>query len=126
MIQHGIAPFYECSSSGDKRFSAFYARLRSFGNRSIEEIYQAAKIFEDGSTNLNWKQAKGRKPINAINCRILYAFLWRQYITENPELVEILQQQTGLSDIYGEENHCCQATELWEIRAAAIAVGLHS
>ena len=52
MIKHGTAPFWECSSKGDKRFSAFYARV---DGRSIEEQYQAAKIFEDGSTGLTWR-----------------------------------------------------------------------
>jgi hypothetical protein len=52
MIQHGTAPFLECSSRGDRRFSAFAARIKSRGNKSIEEIYQAAKRFEDGSTGL--------------------------------------------------------------------------
>lgn len=52
MVRHGEAPFLECSSRGDQRFSAFSARLRSQGGRSIEEVYQAAKVFEDGSTGL--------------------------------------------------------------------------
>jgi hypothetical protein len=53
VIRFGIAPFLECSSKGDKRFSAFSARIIALDNRSIEEIYQAAKIFVDGTSNLN-------------------------------------------------------------------------
>lgn len=47
MIKHGFAPFLECSTKGDRRFSAFCAHIRSRNNQSIEEIYQAAKIFDD-------------------------------------------------------------------------------
>lgn len=63
MIKVGESPFLECSSKGDKRFSAFYARLKLF-NKTIEELYQSSKIFEDGTTNLSIKDAKGRKAIN--------------------------------------------------------------
>jgi hypothetical protein len=42
MIQHGAAPFLECSSRGDRRFSAFAARIKRRANKSIEEIYQGA------------------------------------------------------------------------------------
>jgi len=62
MIRYGSSPFLECSSRGDRRFSAFSARIRQRGNRSIEALYQAAKIFEDGSTGLSWRAAKGGKP----------------------------------------------------------------
>ena len=79
MIKHGEAPYLECSSRGDKRFSAFYARLKIYGNKSIEEIYQARKIFEDGSTGLTWRQAKGRKPVNVDEVRRLYSCLWDNY-----------------------------------------------
>lgn len=72
MIQHGEAPFLECSSRGDKRFSAFYARIKKYGNKTIEELYQAAKVFEDGSTGLTWREAKGRKAVNAEETARLY------------------------------------------------------
>jgi hypothetical protein len=113
MIWHGQPPFLECSSLGDKRFSAFYARVNG---RSIEEQYQGAKQFEDGSTGLNWRQAKGRRCINEEQVRQLYSDLWNQYIAENIHLVDILLQQTGLADSYGRPNSVCQATELWRIR----------
>lgn len=116
MIRHGEAPFLECSSKGDKRFSAFYARLSLFGGRSIETVYQASKVFEDGSTNLHWRQAKGRKAVNANECERLYALLWDQYIKENLDLLPVLKAATGLSDAFGTPGHCCQATELWRIR----------
>ncbi len=45
MLAHGSAPFLECSTRGDKRFSAFCARIKGRENRTIESIYQAAKEF---------------------------------------------------------------------------------
>jgi hypothetical protein len=113
MIKHGQAPYLECSSRGDRRFSAFYAQVNG---RSIETIYQASKIFEDGSTGLSWKQAKGRRATNMAECARLYSALWDQYIAEHPELLSVLLNASGVSDIFGQSGHCCQATELWRIR----------
>lgn len=84
MIYHGKAPFLECSSAGDKRFSAYYARIKGRGNRSIEEIYQAAKVFSCGATGLSIKEARGKRPINIRECHALYGNLWDEYIQENP------------------------------------------
>lgn len=116
MIRHGIPPFLECSSRGDRRFSAFSARIRARGGRSIEEIYQAAKRFEDGSTGLTWREAKGRRAVNQQEVAALYARLWDEYVSENPHLLPVLRAANGLSDIFGQADHCCQATELWRIR----------
>jgi len=117
MVRHGTAPFLECSTRGDRRFSAFAARIRGRGNRSIEEIYQAAKVFEDGSTGLSWREAKGRKAVNAAEVRALYGRLWDEYIAENPHLLPVLKAASGLSDMFGQPGHACQATELWRIRS---------
>jgi hypothetical protein len=116
MIRHGSPPFLECSSKGDARLSAFSARLRSHGGRSIEEIYQAAKIFEDGATGLTWKEAKGRRAVNMDEVRALYGRLWDAYIAENPHLLDVIREASGLSDIFGQQGNACQATELWRIR----------
>jgi len=118
MIQHGVAPFLECSSKGDHRFSAFYARVNG---RSIEEQYQAAKIFADGRTGLSWQEAKGLKAVNQEELAKLYSKLWDQYIAEHPELLEVLKQASGLSDVFGQSGHACQATELWRIRCNSIS-----
>lgn len=113
MIKHGVAPFLECSSRGDRRFSAFYAKVNG---KSIEEVYQASKEFEDGTTGLHWKAAKGRKAINMRECAEIYSILWDDYMDEHPELLPILKQASGLSDMFGQPGHVCQATELWRIR----------
>lgn len=113
MIRHGIAPYLECSSKGDKRFSAFYARVNG---DSIEHRYQAFKVFPDGSTGLTWQEAKGKAPINLQECLSFYSSLWDLYIQQNPELSQVLKDATGVSDIFGQTGRCCQATELWRIR----------
>lgn len=121
MIKHGQPPYLECSSKGDKRFSAYSARIKARGLKSIEEIYQAAKVFEGGLTGLHPRMAKGRFAENQAECTALYAKLWDEYIAENPELLEPLLKATGLSDIFGQPGHVCQATELWRIRNEQIS-----
>lgn len=117
MIQHGQPPYLECSSAGERRLSAFYARLKCYDGKSIEEIYQASKVFIDGSTGLHWKSAKGRSDIkNREVVRNLYSKLWDWYIDENPDLLTIIQNASGLQDKFGQKGHVCQATELWRIR----------
>lgn len=111
MIRHGVAPYLECSSRGDKRFSAFYARPSSLGGKSIEEAYQAMKVFADGTTGLSWKEAKGRKAVNVLECGIAYATWWQEWVTEQ-QLLPVLQAASGLSDIFGQSGHVCQATTL--------------
>lgn len=122
MINHGVEPFLECSSAGDSRFSALHARVSRRGNLTIEQIYQAAKVFEDGSTGLSWRKAKGRKAVNAAETRALYSTLWDEYIEENRHLILVLQRATGVSDRYGQAGHACQATELWRIRAESLGL----
>lgn len=119
MFKIGKAPYYECSSKGDKRFSAFWARIKGRGGKSIEEIYQAAKVLEDGSTNLTWRQAKGKKAVNKSEVRKLYSQLWDEYMDENPKFINVIMDQSGLSDIYGKKGNACQADELWRIRKEA-------
>lgn len=113
MLTYGKEPFLECSSRGDKRFSAFYAMVNG---HSIEEQYQAAKIFDDGSTGLHWKKAKGRRATNAEECAVLYEKLWRQYLSEHPGLLEIIKMASGLSDIFATKGAVNQAQVLWKIR----------
>jgi hypothetical protein len=116
MVRHGQAPFLECSSRGDRRLSAFNARIRQRGGHSIEELYQRAKVFRNGDTGLSWRQAKGFRPVNLNEVTRLYAKLWDEYIEENPHLLEVIRNASGLSDVFGKAGHRCQATELWRIR----------
>lgn len=116
MIVHGSKPYLECSSKGDKRFSAFYAVVDGI---SIEQRYQSAKRFTDGKPE-DWRMAKGRHPINSKYCARLYSRLWDKYIRQHPELVPVLVAATGLSDVFGRVGSVCQATELWRIRNSFI------
>lgn len=119
MIRYGQAPFLECSSRGDKRFSAFFA---SVNGRCIEQTYQEAKRFADGKSRSMW-EAQGRHAINQDEVRALYSRLWDQYIFEHPELLRVLCEATGLSDMFGQPGHVCQATELWQIRGGRLSTG---
>jgi hypothetical protein len=116
MISYGKPPFLECSSKGEKRLSAFYARPPGYGGKSIEQLYQAAKIFADGTTGLSWRGAKGRTPVNIEEVRQLYSKLWDDYIMAYPELLRLIKNASGLSDKFGQQGHACQAEELWRIR----------
>jgi hypothetical protein len=113
MIRHGEPPYLECSSAGDRRFSAFYARVRG---QTIEARYQAAKVFRNGDTGLSIKEAKGFRPVNVREVTALYAALWDEYMDENPHLLPIIRAASGLSDRFGRPGSVCQATELWRIR----------
>jgi len=121
MLKFGSFPFLECSSKGDKRFSAFYAKIRSRENKSIEEIYQSSKIFKTRHGNNfryieYWRDAKGLEPINKIEIRKLYSNLWDEYFEENSQLLDIIKEFNGFSDIFGQKGHCCQAEEIWRIK----------
>ena len=117
MVKRGVAPFLECSTRGVKRLSAFYARPTCLKGRSIEEAYQAMKVFPDGTSGLSWRQAKGKRAINADECVRAYTDWWRVYLDENPDLVTMIKQATGLSDLFGQEGHVCQADILWQLRS---------
>lgn len=106
-----------------KVFSAFYARIRKYNNKSIEELYQGFKIFDsfddEGNpievSGLSWEQAKGKKAKNQGDCVALYRKLWIIYMEENPAFWDILDKHTGLKDMFGQEGHVCQADVLWEM-----------
>ncbi len=72
-------------------------------------------------TGLDWRAAKGRKPINIAECATLYARLWDEYLAENPHLGPVLTAASGIQDTFGQRGHQCQAIELWRIRAALLA-----
>lgn len=118
MVKFGQAPFLECSSKGDKRLSAFFAYVNG---KSIENTYQAAKKFADGSHSLTPKEAKlKQKTVQILNmeeCKILYARLWRRYFAQNPELLKELVEgeYNGFSDMFGQQGHMCQAEEIYKI-----------
>jgi hypothetical protein len=82
---------------------------------NIERAYQAMKIFEDGSTGLDWREAKGRFAVNQEECVEAYKRWWVEWVEEE-NLLPILKAQSGLIDRFGSIGHVCQATILWHIR----------
>jgi hypothetical protein len=83
---------YECSSTGDKRFSAFYAK--SNNGKTIEEVYQLdIKGYRSVSNDL--MSGKGKPPLCALTRQELYLRyrdLWCVYFEENPDLLlEIME-----------------------------------
>jgi hypothetical protein len=120
MLKYGVAPFLECSTRGDRRFSPFCAKVNG---KSIEDQYQEAKVFADGSTGLSWQEAKGRRAVNQRECALLYSQLWQKYIAEHPELHPVLMGATGLCDYFGHKGGPCQASELWLIRHNLLTKG---
>lgn len=86
---------YECSSAGDRRFSALYARLRD--GRTIEEAYQL-DLKGYRAYGSDWRLGKGRPAINGLTQEELwaeYVALWDRYLSENPGLLEDLRTKSA-------------------------------
>ena len=106
--------YLECSSKGDKRFSAFYAKVDCYGViDSIENIYQSVK-----RNGLGEKVGKGKKvEYISINGHILdpkfltpfYKLLWCKYLDNNPELVEYAKDFDVFTDMFRGKCINCQA-----------------
>lgn len=103
----------ECSSKGDKRFSAFYARIKKYNNQSIEALYQNSKRTKDGSIPGKGKKVDymvwNNKKYKPSSLSKLYEHLWRVYFKENPKLLEYACQFDTFTDMF--RGHCinCQA-----------------
>lgn len=94
---------YECSSKGDKRFSAFCAVMPD--GRTIEQHYQCdVKGYQPGGTN--WRLGKGKPPLDSSkDMWAEYLALWEQWAMNHPDLMDELAQgaiQKGrvLSDMF--------------------------
>lgn len=80
---------YELSSKGDKRFSAFYARLKD--GRTIEEAYQL-DVKGYRALGNDPMLGKGKPPLDKNkNLWEEYLALWKQWAIENPALVNELK-----------------------------------
>jgi hypothetical protein len=117
----------ECSSKGDKRFSAFYAQVMVHGLlASIETHYQRVK-FKNKKCHLSHTDyepcKKGEKvdiiliPTKNKNTIELdpkyltpwYKLLWVKYLDTNPVLVEYLKTYDDYSDMFKGKAINCQA-----------------
>jgi hypothetical protein len=82
---------YECSSAGDQRFSALFAKLND--GRTIEEAYQL-DVKGYRATTSRWQDGKGKPALNGKSRRELWAEylgLWQTYISENQVLLTELR-----------------------------------
>jgi hypothetical protein len=108
---------YECSSKGDKRFSAFTTRLQD--GRTIEEWYQCdIKGYQPGGRN--WRLGKGKPPLRSMTQEELYGAykaLWTVWANQNQELmvqlaIQCRQHGNVLTD-------CFASTPINQARALA-------
>lgn len=111
----------ECSSRGDKRFSAFYARVKIKDvYDSIETWYQSSKR----STN-DTIPGKGKRvayminPFNGhklpANCLTdFYSVLWIRYFNQNPKLLEYAKSFDTFNDMFRGKCINCQADVIAE------------
>lgn len=77
---------YEVSSAGDKRFSAFYAKMAD--GRSIEEHYQC-----DIKGYPSWSEGKGKPPLRECDLYSEYLNLWRVWSNEHLDLLKELAER---------------------------------
>lgn len=99
----------ECSSKGDKRFSALYAKINFNGvYDTIENHYQKCKRKHN-----NLKVKKGEKPdyiiVNNYKLPVtylspLYKFLWFIYLEQHKELVDYASSFDTFSDMFKGKN----------------------
>lgn len=82
---------FEVSSKGDRRYSAFYAKLKD--GRSIEEHYQ---VDYKGYESIDAGKGKGPRGANHGDTKAQsyehYKGLWKQYFDENPALLEEIRK----------------------------------
>lgn len=114
----------ECSTKGDKRYSAFCAYI-TINNKtdSIENFYQNAKRTADGSVAGKGKEFSyficpfcgERFPAEEVSN--LYKGLFIVYYNKNPHLVEYARQFDGFNDIFRGKSKNCQADVIRDIVA---------
>jgi hypothetical protein len=105
----------ECSSKGDRRFSAMYARVEAFGIwDTIENHYQKCKRTATGGSvrkgqPVDHMVLNGRK-FSAFMLTDWYRLLWIKYLDRNPSLVEYAKQFDEFTDMFrGKNTINCQA-----------------
>ena len=111
----------ECSSKGDKRFSAFYANVTIKGvTAPIELWYQQAKRDEAGNIPGKGKRvayminpfSNNRLPASCLSD--FYKTLWLRYFKQNPALLEYAKQFDTFTDMFKGKAINCQADVIAE------------
>ena len=105
----------ECSSRGDKRFSAMYAKVEAFGvSDTIENHYQKSKRNAAGGSvrkgqPVDHMVLNGSK-FSASMLTDWYRLLWIKYLDGNSALVEYARQFDEFTDMFrGKNTVNCQA-----------------
>ena len=104
----------ECSSAGDKRFSAFYAYVE-FNDvvDSIEHHYQNVKFKENGAHCRKGERVHHIKLFDMVlppdMLTPFYRYLWYKYLRANPELVTYARQFDSFNDKFRGKSINCQA-----------------
>ena len=100
----------ECSSRGDKRFSAFYAYVTVNGvNDTIEHHYQSCKrpIAKKGMRPEYLEINGNRYPACCLTP--YYYLLWVKYLDQHPDLVEYAGHYEDFHDMFKGKSINCQA-----------------
>lgn len=107
---------YECSSKGDRRFSAFNAIMPD--GRTIEQIYQCdTKRYDIGGTN--WRLGKGKPPLDpTVDLWSEYLNLWRIWANCNRNHMEELRQRALMHN--GALKDCFAATPVNQAHALSV------
>lgn len=85
---------YEVSTKGDRRFSAFQAKMSD--GRNLEMHYQCdVKKYQPGGTD--WRLGKGKPPLDStVDLWYEYLGLWRTWAKMFPHLLEELYRTVPL------------------------------
>lgn len=127
MCSYGPGPFLECSSEGDRRFSAHEVRLQVYGNSTIDEIAHAVRIYQDGSSRKSYEEccyaeALGLEVVNQRQCDTIVERLWTQYFNEHLELHGILKAVGGVSDRVVRPAKTNHVRGIWAARCKLLGV----
>lgn len=125
----------ECSSLGDCRFSALYAKVTIRGEtKTIEEWWQMSKNWERLGVPIkpkNWRESKKMKYSSAntvasftvldkiIPSRLgsdWYSLLWALYFQQNQHLLEVISHYKRFHDVFKtKDTMVCQADVIAKI-----------
>ena len=115
----------ECHSQGDKRFSAFYAKVEVNGKLdSIENHYQLSKRIYGKRNPVSWREMKGITPSYfIIGSKMLpnellsqfYKLLWIKYFDKNPDLLEYVSTFDDFKDKFKGKSLNCQSDVIRKI-----------
>lgn len=104
----------ECSSAGNRKFSAFYAKVIFNGvYDTIENHYQKVKRGKDGGSVKKGEYVSyfiiNTTRFQPEDLTPYYRLLWYMYLKQNPELVEYAKKFDTFTDKFRGHSINCQA-----------------